>query len=174
MKALYLSSLMLCLCAWPAKPAFSVAPSVTLTIPNQVDPSPPCTVTLPAREDQCTDNFCKLPLPKGASLKIHLTCLPVGSLTGIERPPPEAWEESVRVGRSNINLLLMDGYRGTPEEGTRSIDFCFIGRKSYFCGAATTPKLKLKARREATTAVKAFIKGVEWPEALPSPRVQKD
>ncbi|WP_156397965.1 MULTISPECIES: hypothetical protein [unclassified Duganella] len=70
-------------------------------------------------------------------------------------------------------MLLADGYRGTPEEGMRSLGFCFIGMENYFCGSTMTPKLKRKARRDATEAVKAFIKGIEFREAFPSPRVPK-
>lgn len=172
MKALNLSLILLCLGAWPARPAFPASPSVTVTIP-QVGVGPSCTVKLPVSEEQCTDKVCKLPRSKGGALEIQLTCLPPGSLTGIERPPPEAWEESVRVGNSNVNMLLVDGYRGTPEEGMRSISFCFIGMESYFCGATVTPKLDRKARRDATIAVKAFIKGVEWPEAIPVARYRR-
>lgn len=160
MKILYFLTLLLCANAGAAE-------MWEVTVPNFESGGPPCIVKLPSTAEQCTNKVCKLPLPKGASLEIHLTCLPPGSLTGIERPPYGAWEEAVRVGNSNVNLLLMDGYQGTPEEGTRTIDFCIIGNENYFCGAATTPHLKRRARRDATNSVKAFIKGVEWPGALP-------
>ncbi len=142
---------------------------MTVTIPDRSDSSSPCVVTLPVRSDQCTENSCKLPLSKKVSLELHLTCLPSGSLTGIERPPPGAWEESVRVGNTNVNILLIDGYRGSPEEGTRDISFCFVGNGGYFCGSTITPKLKRSARRAAVNAVKTFIKGVEWPDVYQSP-----
>jgi len=168
MKAFYIS-LLLCVCVWPAKPALSDTSKMTVTIPDRSDSSSPCVVTLPVQSDQCTENSCKLPLSKKVSLELHLTCVPSGSLTGIERPPPGAWEESVRVGNSNVHILLIDGDRGTPEAETRDISFCFIGRANYFCGSTITPKLKRSARRAAVNAVKTFIKGVEWPDAYQSP-----
>ncbi|WP_374583817.1 hypothetical protein [Pseudoduganella sp.] len=153
--------------AWPLHPALAAAPEVTLTIPNMLDGQAACVVTLPLAPEQCTARSCELPLPKGspqASHVLHLSCLPSGSATGIERPPPEAWEESVFADGQNINILMMDGYRGTPEEGMRSIDFCFIRMKAYLCGATTLPRMGARQQRAAVAAAKKVIKGIKLRE----------
>ncbi|XLZ69592.1 hypothetical protein ABT364_24125 [Massilia sp. SR12] len=136
---------------------------MTLTIPNMLDGHAACVVTLPVAPGQCSAKSCELPLPKGspqASHVLHLSCIPSGSLTGIERPPPEAWEESVRADGQNVNILMME----TPEEGTRSMDFCFIRREAYFCGATTLPRMAARPKRAAVAAVKKFIKGIRLRE----------
>lgn len=159
--------------AVPVLAAAAPAQGVTLTLPNQDSSSPACVASLLAEPGQCAGNRCELPLPKGSpasSYTLHLSCIPGGSLTGIERPPPGSWEEAVRAGDVNVNILMGNGDAGTPEAGTRWMSFCFITLDAYFCGATTLPRMKAPQRRAASAAVKSFIRDIRLlaPSRLPS------
>lgn len=139
-------------------------------VPDLHGDSPPCAVSLPANQEQCTPEGCTLPLPKRSTLKslqIKFSCLPLGTLTGFERPAPGARIRGVRARNAMASVLLVDDLESAPEERKREMIFCIYGTQNVFCGDAYVLRLKDGAKGDATPALKKFIQGIEFQSALP-------
>lgn len=109
-------------------------------VPDLHGDSPPCAVSLPANQEQCTPEGCTLPLPKRSTLKslqIKFSCLPLGTLTGFERPAPGARIRGVRARNAMASVLLVDDLESAPEERKREMIFCIYGTQMSFAAMPT-------------------------------------
>lgn len=159
--------LLLALCAGAGAEA---AQPAVVSVPNLDRNAAPCVVALPPGPARCTAQGCALPLPKGstmASLDLGFSCIPTGSTTEFDRPPPYARIQSLRTANGRAHLSLIDDIDAPPAERLRELGFCIHGRDNIFCGHAKVLRLQDGAKGDATPVVKAFIQGLGLQGALP-------